>query len=97
MDRDTVTDMCVDLARCLDTLEQDLVILLRTATSTTCIHMSPLFNYYHYAWYSVLRICESPKSVRSIYAMHTNLPGFTLACHEGYSDASLLRVISLRR
>ena len=24
MDRDTVTDMCVDLARCLDTLEQDL-------------------------------------------------------------------------
>ena len=26
MDRDTVTDMCVDLARCLDTLEQDLVI-----------------------------------------------------------------------
>ena len=66
-------------------------------TTTTCIHMSPLFNYYHYAWYSVLRICESPKSVRSIYAMHTNLPGFTLACHEGYSDASLLRVISLRR
>ena len=41
LDRDTVTDMCVDLARCLDTLEEDLVILLRTTTSTTCIHMSP--------------------------------------------------------
>ena len=32
--------MCVDLARCLDTLEQDLVILLRT--TTTCIHIRPV-------------------------------------------------------
>ena len=66
MDRDTVTDMCVDLARCLDTLEQDLVILLRT--TTTCIHMSPLFNYYHYAWYSVqilvIDICYAHKFAR---------------------------------
>ena len=30
------TDMCVDLACCFDTLEQDLIILLRTTTTYTC-------------------------------------------------------------
>ena len=41
MDRDTVTDMGVDLARCWDTLEQDLVILYYVLLLH--IHMSPLF------------------------------------------------------
>jgi len=30
------TDMCVDLAWCFDTLEQDLIILLRTTTTYKC-------------------------------------------------------------
>ena len=31
------TDMCVDLACCFDTLEQDLIILLRTTTTCYCL------------------------------------------------------------
>ena len=42
MDRDTVTDMCVDLARCLDTLEQDLGRTLRIVTlSLICVSIGP--------------------------------------------------------
>ena len=51
LDRYTVTDMCGDLAYCMDTLEQDLLIILRNTTTYTCI-----VNYHYctdYAWYSV--------------------------------------------
>ena len=43
LDRYTVTDMCVDLAGCLETLEQDLVVQYQYHYSTD------------YAWYLVLR------------------------------------------
>ena len=45
LDGYTVTDMCVDLACCLDTLEQDLVVVVQ-------------YRYHYntgYAWYLVLR------------------------------------------
>ena len=41
----TVTDMCVDLACCLDTLEQDLVVVVQY----------PYHYSTDYAWYLVLR------------------------------------------
>ena len=51
------TDMCVDLAWCFYTLEQDLIILLRTTTTYTITHV-PIVCYHNhyntdYAWYSV--------------------------------------------
>ena len=46
LDRYTVTDMCVDLACCFDTLEQDLVNVILLCTTTTYTHV-PIV-YYHY-------------------------------------------------